>query len=574
MPPILTVTEGPDKGQVFKLRSERITIGRDPMCDIRLNDMQVSRQHAGITLSEAVCEILDMNSSNGTMVNGRVIVRHPLAEGDVVLLGNTRLAYHIPVPVAPSWALSKGETQTITLDARGLFTQWPEREDVESLKRAKTDLEALYRVGRTLSSILETFHLLPKVLDIIFAEIPAVDRGSIYLLEPGSGKSVCKTARYRAGRGPDGEAILNSAMAGQAIKEKRAILTFDAESPESDGGPEAPVRSAICAPLQSQDKIVGFIYADSRQADPLLDHDDLRLLAAIGLQAGAAIENARLYERLAYDKAALHVANQELKLAQEKLIQSEKLAAVGRLASGLIHDIRNPMTIVLGYTSLIREKLKRHDSEALRSLHLDDHLRDIEEGVNYSNEVMEQLLKFARPSPPAKTEVDINALVESTLKFMHHETTRAGVTVYKQFKEDLPLLMADANQIKQVFINIVLNAVQAMDKPNPLLKVMTDLIGSGRSRFIRVAFQDNGRGMTEEQRKRVFEPFFSTKTGGAGPGGTGLGMSISYGLVNSHGGSIAVLSELGAGTTFRVLLPAGTVDVEPTWIGDTPAART
>jgi signal transduction histidine kinase len=113
-----------------------------------------------------------------------------------------------------------------------------------------------------------------------------------------------------------------------------------------------------------------------------------------------------------------------------------------------------------------------------------------------------------------------------------------------------------------------------MDKSRGLLKTITDLMGSEKNRYVRVSFQDNGKGMTEEQRKRVFEPFFTTKTAAAGSsGGSGLGMSISYGIIDSHGGSISVQSEPGEGSTFHVMLPAGPSDLETTWVGEpNPAA--
>jgi signal transduction histidine kinase len=315
---------------------------------------------------------------------------------------------------------------------------------------------------------------------------------------------------------------------------------------------------------------------DTLAADRRLTRDDLRLVAAIGLQAGAAFENAQLYEKLAYDKANLHVAHQELKAAHERLIQSEKHAAVGRLASGIVHDIKNPLTVVLGYTGLIREKLQQHDPDLLEEAKIGQYLEDTEKGIRHCEDVLQGLLKFARPDKPSKSTGHVRDLVENTLQFLQFEINKAGARVVKDYQDGIPPVLMDANQIKQVFINIVLNALQAMDKEERELRVTTRLIGEPGHEMVRVGFRDNGVGMTGEQRRRIFDPFFTTKTPGEGTGGSGLGLSVSFGIVDGHGGLMEVESEPGEGTTFSVLLPVDRKDPaagsspEPPGSADTP----
>ena len=565
--PTLVVTEGSERGQVFALVNLVSTIGRDANCELRLSDMRVSRQHAEISRTENGCEIVDLESSNGTWVNGNQVKRHLLRDGDTVNVGSTKLHYRIKSADVTDAQPSHGETQRITLMTEGLFLNWPDAMDMESLRRAKTDLETLYRLGRTLNPIMETGQLVPKIMDTIFEEVRKVDRCSILLIDPDTSRVTGTASRYGRAVPMKEEMAYSTTMVDQVLKDKKAILTYDALTDDRFRAGKSvqvnSIRSAICAPLQYQKSILGVIQADTVVPEHRFTKDDLRLITAIGLQAGAALANAQLYEGLIFEKAELHQANQKLKTAQEKLVQSEKLAAVGQLASGIVHDLKNPMTVILGYVDIIRDKLETEATEICRSLKLDEDLKSAEKGIHFCNEVISELLKFARPSDLAKSSLDINELVQAVVKFMHVELMKGQVHAELQLGESLPPLMADANQLKQVFINIILNAIQAFDKESRVLKIATERVGSGDHAQIKISFADNGKGMTEDQRRRVFDPFFTTKTIGAGSGGSGLGLSVSYTIIDSHGGSIDVRSTPNEGTTFNVLLPVVSPPAKP-----------
>jgi signal transduction histidine kinase len=563
MQPSVVVVEGPGKGQVFQVKTARTSVGRDAACDISLDDLLVSRHHAELVEANGSWELVDLRSSNGTRVNGEDVTRRRLRDGDTILLGKTALRFKAPSDVlSPArHAASKTETQMITMDSRGLLARWAEEEegDLESLKRARHDLEILYRASRRLSTILESTQLVLRTLDIIFEEIKHVDRCSIHLLDEDTGHLVCSASRCGPSLQLRDAPSFSARMMEQVLTEKRAVLTYDAMRDEfaAAGAAGQSIRASICAPLQSQSAILGIIHTDALDPHHRFTRDDLRLIAAIGLLTGTAFENARLYERVAADKAALDLANRELTNAQEKLIQTEKLAAVGQMASGIVHDIKNPMTVMLGYTELIKDRLDQVGKNGADQKAA-DYLKEIEKGIHYCNEVIGSLLKFARPSKLAKSEVSVNELVDSTLKFLQVEMRKAGIRVEVALDERVPRVMIDENQIKQVLVNIILNAIQAMDKNERIIRVATDLHEDARHDWwIRISFQDNGKGMTEEQRRRVFDPFFTTKTPGVGNGGgTGLGLAVSYTIVNSHGGSIEVQSKAGEGTTFIVVLPA------------------
>jgi signal transduction histidine kinase/pSer/pThr/pTyr-binding forkhead associated (FHA) protein len=558
--PVLAVTQGPDKGQVISVDLDSVRIGRDPACQILLTDAQISRKHVKIYKTEASWNIVDLNSSNGTLVNGEQITLKELEDGDVFIIGESMIGFHLSGDAHhPNDLTAKySDTQTIVIDERSLYTHWESRDTIDELKRARTDLEALYRAGRTINGILRTSELVPMLLDVIFREMPRVDRVSVYLRDD-AGALACAAGKVRGRDLKESETIFSQTLAEAVLRDGTAQLTYDASQDhrfvEVESIQQQGIRAAICVPLQANEQMFGILYADSTNPENRFRVDDLRFMAAIGLQAGTALENARLYERLEQEKAALDDAHEALKSTQDQLVQSEKLAAVGQLASGIVHEMKNPMTVILGYAGLIRDKVK--DVTA----NLDDdrgigHLADeVEDGVGQVNQVIEQLLLFARPSEPKVTFVSTSKVVEDTLRFLKHETNAAGIKVKNQVPEVLPDVNIDDNQVKQVFINIVLNAVQAMERRKGLLVVTGKTVRREDRQFVQLEFSDNGCGMSPEQCSRIFEPFFSTKAPGSGVGGTGLGLSVSYAIIEKHGGSISVTSLPGEGSKFIVTLP-------------------
>ena len=558
MKAFLAITQGPDKGQVIPLDAATIRIGRDPSCEVTLSDPQVSRQHLKLKGTAVDWRLIDLNSSNGTLVNGEQVKLRPLDDGDIIIIGESMMGFHFSEeePSGPFEYPGATDTQTISINEHGLYAHWEEEEeDVESLKRARADLEAIYRIGRTIHGIVEPDVLIPRLLEMIFEEMPRIDRGSLFLVDPEEPAGFrCAASRVRRHRGcSEDDVIYSSTMADQVKLEKSALLTYDAMADDrfsaGDSIHEQRIRAAIAAPLMVEDRVIGILFADSLKAQSRFSVDNLRFLAAIGLQTGTVIEKAILYKELIEEKAALQQA-------QQQLVQSEKLAAVGQLASGIVHDMKNPMTVILGYSGLIGDRLERLPREEREKLGISKLLNEIEGGVRHVNQVIEHLLMFARPESMDRRAADLGALVEDTLRFLQHETSNAGVKLEKRIPDRLPPVMVDESHIKQVFMNIVINAIQAMEPYEGRFRVSALCREDGDGEVVEVAFADNGCGMTEEQRNRVFEPFFTTKKAGSGIGGSGLGLSVSYSIVQNHGGTIEVESEIGRGTTFRVALPA------------------
>ncbi len=254
-------------------------------------------------------------------------------------------------------------------------------------------------------------------------------------------------------------------------------------------------------------------------------------------------EAARLYAETAQRNKELAQANAKLQAAQQQLVQSEKLAAIGQLTAGIVHDVKNPLAVVIGMADELRD-----DSNL--SVEIRQHLSTIRDNAWRANTIITDLLKFARQSTPEMKLQDIGATVTTALRLTDYLARKGGVAIVKDIPPQPVMMNYDATQIEQVIINLIQNAIQAMPKGGHLrvnLSQVKDVVA--------IAVQDTGIGIPPKNLLRIFDPFFTTKPAGEG---TGLGLSVSYGIVSRHGGRIDVASVAGNGTTFTILLPINT----------------
>jgi two-component system NtrC family sensor kinase len=239
----------------------------------------------------------------------------------------------------------------------------------------------------------------------------------------------------------------------------------------------------------------------------------------------------------------------ELLAARAEIAQSEKLASIGMLASGVAHELNNPLTGVLTFTTLMRKKAPAGSQDAED---LDLVIRETKRCAA----IIKRLLDFAREKVPIKGYFDLNKVVSDTVAFVERSASLQNVEITRRLDPVLPQIWGDADMIKQVVLNILVNAQQAISGPGRI-EVSTrrfegkDKQGKPFSQ-VEIAFSDTGCGIPEANIERIFDPFFTSKEVGKG---TGLGLSVSYGIIKAHGGSIAVESTVGVGTTFRIKLP-------------------
>ncbi|MGH7311552.1 MAG: sensor histidine kinase, partial [Candidatus Rokuibacteriota bacterium] len=284
-------------------------------------------------------------------------------------------------------------------------------------------------------------------------------------------------------------------------------------------------------PLIVQQRDIGLMTARTlASADTKADHE--QVLKIVASQVAIAVENARLYEGVTRKMG-------ELRETQAQLIQAAKLAAIGEMAAQVAHEINNPLTSVLGFASLLVEQLPTDSG-----LHADAGLIMTE--ASRARDIVRDLLDFSRQRPFFPQTTDLNGVLRQAVGLVRLQGVMP-VTIDEQYAPDLPPVEVDPARMKQVFLNIINNAVQAMPGGG-VLAVQT----RASEDEVTMAFTDTGPGIAPEHRERIFEPFFTTKSE---VNGTGLGLAVSVGIVRQHGGTIDVVSQLGQGSTFTIRIP-------------------
>jgi signal transduction histidine kinase len=292
------------------------------------------------------------------------------------------------------------------------------------------------------------------------------------------------------------------------------------------------LRSYAAAPIHGRDHLIGFLAVDSAVPD-FYTSVHAQYLKTFATHAGLAIQNAQLYQDLQERMA-------ELREAQSQLVQSAKMAAVGQLAAGVAHELNNPLTAVLGFAELLTWQMQPGDPDW-------EDLNAIAEEARRARNIVRDLLDFARQSGSTAEPCDVNDLLAGTLALLRRQLVSDNVELVEDYASDLPLLTLSANGIKQTFLNLISNAVHAMPYGGTLTVSTEQVRGE-----VAVRIADTGTGIPDENLPHIFDPFFTTKPVGQG---TGLGLSVSLGIVQEHGGRITVLSRLGEGTLFTVWLP-------------------
>jgi signal transduction histidine kinase len=308
--------------------------------------------------------------------------------------------------------------------------------------------------------------------------------------------------------------------------------------------------SEMCVAIRQGARVLGIIDVESSSRNAFTQNDFLALESLAGILA-TVIVSADQYQRLQDTIYQLRDTEMELtarmeaqRLAENRLVQAAKLAAVGEMAAGIAHELNNPLTSVTGFAELVMDELDA--ASPLRS-DLDLVMRE----ARRARDVVRRLLDFARQSESAHANASLNKVVEDVTALTRHLIHANGVELNLNLQEDLPWVLMDENQMKQVLLNLVHNALQAMPEGGTLEITTKSAQKVGRD-GVMVSVKDNGVGIPAEDQPRIYEPFFTTKSD---HGGTGLGLSVTYGIVSEHGGEIDLISEPGKGALFRVWLP-------------------
>ena len=332
---------------------------------------------------------------------------------------------------------------------------------------------------------------------------------------------------------PEEQAGVESGFIGQADHFQNPVWVNEGgqgDEPLQKALAEHGLGAVICVPVARRESGLVFM-AGREQGQPGFKLADLETFGLLARQADVAIENGRLYNEL-------RETLQQVERSQQALIQAEKMSAVGRLTASIAHEVNNPLQAVSNCLHLVgRQELSQQERE--------DYLSLAQEEMERLMSTVQRMLEFYRPGSLNHEETDLQILVTKVAALLHKQLEEAGVEIKTEFEPGFPQVVAVANQIQQVFFNLMLNAMDAMPQGGTLT-----ITGTRNQENVEVIFQDEGVGVPQEMQDSIFEPFMSTRDDG-----TGLGLSVSYGILTAHGGSLALVPGTGKGACFMVSLP-------------------
>jgi signal transduction histidine kinase len=387
-----------------------------------------------------------------------------------------------------------------------------------------SELKALYEMGRAVTSTVKLEDLLELILINGLKTLKAKG-GVLRIADRTTGELEVKCSRGNDHQNP--------------VDEKIAQRVFFTRTPISlnHSGEAKPFLSILCAPLLSKEKVLGTLTFYNKETDPsIFDERDFQLLLTMTNQMSCAIDNALLYWNL-------EEVHQELKEAQTQLCHHEKMSALGELSTTIAHEIKNPLVSIGGFA----RRLDRGMPEASQEK---KYTQAIMKEVVRLEKIFNDTLSYVRNESLVFQEYDPREILEKSLSMISGGFDGGGIQLVKEFEGDLPKVIGNDQQLKQVFFNLVTNARQAMNGSGTLTLRLSPFSKNGSS-FVKVEVEDTGKGIDPEDLHNIFNPFFSTKDGSLG-----LGLPIVHKIVTSHRGQIEVDNHPGRGVTFIVILPA------------------
>lgn len=566
----LLVLQGPDKGRRFELPDSIALVGRDSR-ELPITDNTVSRRHCELVpVDDGNWVLKDLGSANGTYVNGtRVVRNYSLKLGDQIRVGRTLMVFG----AQPGVSRTSGGNVRLTGQEAGLDSaimhSIAANEDSmvlaapEPAQAAMQNLRMLYQLGAALGSSFDTDQVLEVVMDLIFEHIKA-DHGIILLAGNDQNELVPKVVRTRqdadrkklstdrpedtqtpSGNGSGdtksrpapiekihaSRTIINHVIAnGEGVLSSNAMT--DARFSKGKSVHNLGIRSALCVPIKARrldgkagDETLGVIYIDSAVKNYTYSTEQLRLLTAIGLQAGLAIQNGKLYQ---------------------VGLEAERMAAIGETTAALSHSIKNILQALRGGADVVEMGLNgKNLAQIAKGWPI------VERNLDRIYNLTMNLLAYSKPRQPRLEMVQPRKLIDECVELVASAAAEKGVMVVADVEVDHPAIPLDADGIHQVILNLLSNAMDAVTPQEGLIRIVCryDL----RERQCVIEVIDNGSGIPSTMNPHLFELFHSTK----GNRGTGLGLAVTKKIVEEHDGTIAAVSKTGEGTTFTIRLPAG-----------------
>jgi two-component system NtrC family sensor kinase len=550
--PTLFVIRGMNQGTRFELEEPMIRVGRDASNNFQLHDTEVSRHHAEIRRLDNVFTISDLNSSNGTYVNGQRIKQYRLNSGDQLQMGSTLMLFTVPseeteedlakaVDIGPPKDQDEGSRIVRAVsqeEGSRIFDVQAELPQNSWLARARSNLQIMYRTALAVSHTLDIDQLLQRIMELIFEWVEA-DRGCILLMDPAAKVLQPRVHRTRQGIRAVEKITISKTILDYVIEHNEGVITSDARMDDrwNPAGSilQMGIREAICVPMQGRYDMVGAIYIDTSTSPQQyikkggvakFTDDHLKLMVAIGHQAALAVEDTRYYSAM---------------------VQAERLAAVGQTIATLSHHIKNILQGIRGGSYLIEMGLSEHDEEVVGK-----GWKIVDKNQNKISSLVMDMLTFSKEREPDLTVANINGTVKDVIELMNVRADEFQIRLTWQPDENMPDLIFDPEGIHRAVLNVVTNAIDAVSEKQPPGRVSVRTEYDSQNAKARIIVEDDGPGIPVDQMDYLFSPFISSKKSR----GTGLGLPVSQKILREHGGQIQVHSEPGRGARFVLEIPA------------------
>ena len=534
---MLDVLQGPDRGKKFTLPAdEPQLIGRSSEA-LPLTDTTVSRRHAELTPDDGRWFLRDLDSANGTFVNGERVSGDPieLTPGDQVRCGSTLMVFGVTpddgkaglVQVVDAGDMDVTVEHRVNANEDSMILAVP-----DPVRAASDHLRVIYELTSLTARSIERQQLLDGVMDLIFAEFRP-DHGFILLkadvadprssLDPIVVRYKDRPARKDAGKIPVSRTIIQHTMSrGEGILSTNAMS--DTRFQAGDSVQAYGIRSAICVPVSVGPHVAGVICIDSSLANFTFTESQLHLLNAIGQHTGLALTSAELFS---------------------SRMQTERLAAIGQTVAWLSHSIKNILQGLRGGADAVELALKKGD------------LKLANEGWPILTRNLDRIygltLNMLAYSKRRELEIEmtpVSRLIGEAAQLVQDQCDRKRVALVLDLAEDVPPIPMDPDAVHQALVNLLLNALEAVRPGTGVITVRCRYLPEAHQAQITVS--DNGPGIPEERRDDVFEAFWSTK----GQRGTGLGLAVTRKIVQEHGGEVTLESTVGEGAAFIISLPS------------------
>lgn len=519
---VLEVIDGPDLGCVYPLpQGEPQLIGRSSE-SLPITDPTVSRRHAELTPDGDKWFLRDLDSSNGTFLNGRRLVdRVALRQSDEVGCGSTLFLVGEQTSLPTETLLS---STSLDSSAESIIVTSP-----HSFQAAKNHLRMVYRLTAATAGTVDSSAILQRLIAVVADEFEPDRAIGVLFNDEGT---IATSIEVRDGNLLDKAQIFCESLVLHVCKERRGLLiadiTEDIRFSGDDAVKESDLRGCICVPLVAHDQVLGAILLESHSATRHWTDDEFQLLTAATEHAGLAILTANLV------RTRLH---------------HERLAAMGETVASISHSVKNILQGLRSGAGAIELALGRGDIDLAK-----EGWPILARNLDRVYALTFNMLAWSRAGHPEISLVNLTVVIEDAISLVRGAADRRKVAIRVDIEDDMPPIPIDQTAILQVLLNILNNAVEAAPSKTGIVAILASIPRSGD--MVRIAIEDNGPGIDTSQREAVFRAFHSTK----GQRGTGLGLAVSRKIVLEHQGTINILDAPHGGTLFNIYLPLGRED--------------